>query len=318
MTAARSRLPPLPTIREIIRLYGLRAEKHLAQNFILDLKLTDKIVRQAGSLQGSHVCEVGPGPGGITRSIINQGVKDLLVIEKDTRFIPSLEMLTEATEGRVRVACGDILRFKFENAFPGHIKKEWDDDPPNLHIIGNLPFNVSLPLMLRWLEAVAERTGPFSYGRTRMLLTFQKEVAERLTAPPGDIQRSRLSIMAQHLCDIKQCFVIPGTAFVPKPQIDVGVVHLTPLQEPEIKVPFKMVEKLVRCVFHFRRTYCKRGIETLFPLERQDLTQEVFDTSGVDPTQRPLWLTMEEFNALCLSYRNICERIPGMFAYNYR
>eukprot|EP00057_Strongylocentrotus_purpuratus_P033398 XP_791286.3 PREDICTED: dimethyladenosine transferase 1, mitochondrial [Strongylocentrotus purpuratus] len=315
---AVARLPPLPTIREIIRLYGLRAEKHLAQNFLLDLKLTDKIVRQAGNLQGAHVCEVGPGPGGITRSIINRGVQDLLVIEKDTRFIPSLEMLTEATEGRVRVACDDILRVNLADAFPHHIKKDWKDDPPNLHIVGNLPFNVSLPLMLRWLESVADRTGPFSFGRTRMLLTFQKEVAERLTAPPGDDQRSRLSIMAQHLCQVKQCFVIPGAAFVPKPQIDVGVVHLTPLRDPEIDAPFKLVEKLVRSVFHFRKKYCKRGVETLFPVERQDLTQEVFDTSGVDPTQRPVWLTMEEFNALCMSYKNIIQRIPAMFHYNYR
>ncbi|XP_072178471.1 dimethyladenosine transferase 1, mitochondrial-like isoform X1 [Diadema setosum] len=315
---AVARLPPLPTIREIIRLYGLRAEKQLAQNFILDLKLTDKLVRQAGKLQGCHVCEVGPGPGGITRSIVNQGVADLLVVEKDARFIPSLEILSEASEGKVRVACGDILKFDFRDAFPHHLKKQWDDDPPNLHVIGNLPFNVSLPLILQWMEAASNQTGPFSFGRTQMLLTFQKEVAERLTAPPGDEQRSRLSIIAQHLCEVKHCFTIPGTAFVPKPKVDVGVVHFTPLVQPRIDLPFKLVEKLVRSVFHFRQKYCKRGVEILFPIERQDLTKEMFETSGVDPSRRPFRLTMEEFNALCLSYHDICQRIPGIFHYNYR
>ncbi|NXX22026.1 TFB1M transferase, partial [Podargus strigoides] len=220
---AAFRLPPLPTVGEIIKLFRLKAQKQLSQNFLLDLRLTDKIVKKAGNLKNTHVCEVGPGPGGITRSILSAGVEQLLLIEKDARFIPGLQMLSEAAPGKVRIVHGDILTYKMEKAFPMHLKKNWEDEPPDIHIIGNLPFSVSTPLIIKWLENVSKKDGPFVYGRTQMTLTFQKEVAERLTANPGGKQRSRLSVMSQHLCTVENCFVIPGQAFVPKPEVSFNV-----------------------------------------------------------------------------------------------
>ncbi|KAG8522425.1 Mitochondrial dimethyladenosine transferase 1 [Galemys pyrenaicus] len=312
MAAPAFRLPPLPTIREIIKLFRLQAMKQLSQNFLLDLKLTggwlfrapgclpesrgawagvrvprvwagragpaascaeaaraaafaagfrargrsgvartgcaaaertlgrrrvrsdpggcgrggrvpleDKIVRKAGSLTGAHVYEVGPGPGGITRSILNAGVAELLVVEKDIRFIPGLQMLSDAAPGKLRIVHGDVLTFKIEKAFPESLKRQWEDEPPAVHIIGNLPFSVSTPLIIKWLDNVSRRDGPFTYGRTRMTLTFQKEVAERLTASTGSKQRSRLSIMAQYLCHVQHVLTIPGRAFLPKPEVSV-------------------------------------------------------------------------------------------------
>ncbi|XP_047466853.1 dimethyladenosine transferase 1, mitochondrial [Mugil cephalus] len=313
------RLPPLPTVGELIKLYKLRAEKQLSQNFLLDLKLTDKIVRQAGSLTDAYVCEVGPGPGGLTRSILNAGVADLLVVEKDSRFIPGLKLLSEAAPGRMRIVHGDILTYRMDRGFPAGISKPWEKDPPNLHIIGNLPFNVATPLLIKWLESIANRTGPFSYGRTRLTLTFQKEVTERLTASTGSNQRSRLSIMAQYLCTVHKRFIIPGRAFVPKPKVDVGVVHFTPLVEPQIQQPFKLVEKVVRNAFQFRRKYCFKGLEKLFPEARRDeLTQELMRKADVDPVLRPTELTIPQFRALADSYAHLCEREAGLFHYEFR
>ncbi|XP_022059827.1 dimethyladenosine transferase 1, mitochondrial [Acanthochromis polyacanthus] len=316
---AAVRLPPLPTVGELIKLYNLRAEKQLSQNFLLDLKLTDKIVRQAGNLKGAHVCEVGPGPGGLTRSILSAGAADLLVVEKDTRFIPGLKLLSEAAPGRVRIVHGDILNYRMDRGFPANISKKWEEDPPNLHIIGNLPFNVATPLIIKWLKNIADRTGPFTFGRTQLTLTFQKEVAERLTASTGAKQRSRLSIMAQYLCTVHNCFTIPGRAFIPKPKVDVGVVHFTPLVQPQIQQPFQLVEKVVRNVFQFRRKHCYKGVEKLFPEAcRDELTQEMLQKADVDPILRPTELTIPHVRALADAYAHLCTREPGLLSYEFR
>ncbi|XP_001381331.2 dimethyladenosine transferase 1, mitochondrial [Monodelphis domestica] len=316
---AAFRLPPLPTVGEIIKLFGLRAQKQLSQNFLLDLRLTDKIVRKTGDLKNAHVYEVGPGPGGITRSILNAQVADLLVVEKDTRFIPGLQMLSDAAPGKLRIVHGDVLTFKVERMFPEHLKRRWEDDPPNVYIIGNLPFSVSTPLIIKWLENISKRDGPFVYGRTQMTLTFQKEVAERLTAGTGNKQRSRLSIMAQYLCKVDNSFIIPGRAFVPKPEVDVGVVHFTPLVQPQINQPFKLVEKVVQSTFQFRRKYCHHGIGILFPqAERSKNTEKMLMLADVDPTLRPSQLSILHFKNLCDVYRKMCDENPNLFAYNFR
>ncbi|XP_042558012.1 dimethyladenosine transferase 1, mitochondrial isoform X1 [Dipodomys spectabilis] len=317
--SASFRLPPLPTIREIIKLFRLQAAKQLSQNFLLDLRLTDKIVRKAGDLTGAHVYEVGPGPGGITRSILNANIAELLVVEKDTRFIPGLQMLCDAAPGKLRIVHGDVLTFKIEKAFPENVKRLWEDDPPKVHIIGNLPFSVSTPLIIKWLENIALKNGPFAYGRSQMTLTFQKEVAERLVATTGSKQRSRLSIMAQYLCTVKHLFTIPGQAFVPKPEVDVGVVHFTPLIQPKIQQPFKMVEKVVKNVFQFRRKYCYRGLGMLFPeAQRLESTGRLLQQADIDPTLRPTQLSVLHFKSLCDIYRRMCDEDPQLFAYNFR
>ncbi|KAL4668168.1 hypothetical protein H8958_019077 [Nasalis larvatus] len=314
-----SRLPPLPTIREIIKLFRLQATKQLSQNFLLDLRLTDKIVRKAGNLANAYVYEVGPGPGGITRSILNADVAELLVVEKDTRFIPGLQMLSEAAPGKLRIVHGDVLTFKVEKAFSESLQRPWEDDPPNVHIIGNLPFSVSTPLIIKWLENISCRDGPFVYGRTQMTLTFQKEVAERLAANTGSKQRSRLSVMAQYLCNVRHIFTIPGRAFVPKPEVDVGVVHFTPLIQPRIEQPFKLVEKVVQNVFQFRRKYCHRGLGMLFPeAQRLENTGRLLELADIDPTLRPRQLSISHFKSLCDVYRKMCDEDPQLFAYNFR
>lgn len=207
------RLPPLPTIREILKLYNLSAIKRLSQNFLLDQNISDKIIKKSGKLSASQVLEVGPGPGGLTRSIIKELPKRLVVVEKDRRFQPTLDMLADSFKvinGKMDILYDDIMKTNMENLFLKEESRNWDDKPPDIYVIGNLPFNVSTPLIIRWLHAIAERRGVWSFGRTKMTLTFQKEVAERLVAKITEKQRCRLSVMAQAWTFPVLRFVIPG------------------------------------------------------------------------------------------------------------
>ncbi|XP_071117321.1 dimethyladenosine transferase 1, mitochondrial-like [Haliotis cracherodii] len=312
------RLPPLPTVSEIVHLYQLTARKQLAQNFLLDMNLTRKVVRKAGSLDGGFVCEVGPGPGGITRAILNTAAKQVVVVEKDGRFIPGLQMLADASEDRMKIVHGDILQFKMEQIIPETYRVPWEDKPPNVHIIGNLPFNISTPLIVQWLEDIANQSGAWSFGRTRLTLTFQKEVAERMVAPVSSDMRCRLSVMCQYLCDVSLKFGIPGKAFTPAPKVDVGVVQFVPLMKPRINLPFKMVEKVCRHVFHYRQKMIKHSIATLFPVDMPELTAEMFERSDLDPSSRPPQLKLRDFSKLCSAYNDICCQHAFVFDFDYR
>ncbi|XP_063978091.1 dimethyladenosine transferase 1, mitochondrial [Diachasmimorpha longicaudata] len=320
--AVSLRLPPLPSVRDITKLYRLKAKKQLAQNFLMDERLTNKIVRQAGNLQGWQVVEVGPGPGGITRSIMKKTPEKILLVEKDKRFQPTLEMLTEAfstINGKMDVFYDDIMRFNFNEVFSEECKREWNDKNPKIHIIGNLPFNVSTPLIIQWLRDIAERRGAWAMGRVRMLLTFQKEVAERLVAPPGGEQRCRLSVMAQAWTKPTLRFVIPGRAFIPEPDVDVGVVTFDPLEEPKTDHEFKFFEKVTRHLFSFRQKYSLACVKTLFPYEYQnDLGLMMFKLSDLDPTTRPIELTVEDMHRLASAYKYLLEKHPEIQGYHYR
>ncbi|XP_075410462.1 dimethyladenosine transferase 1, mitochondrial isoform X2 [Tenrec ecaudatus] len=230
-----------------------------------------------------------------------------------------MNMLSDAAPGKLRIVHGDVLTYRVDRAFPESLKRPWEDDPPNFHIIGNLPFSVSTPLIIKWLREVSRQEGPFAYGRTQMTLTFQKEVAERLTATAGSKPRSRLSIMAQYLCSVQHVLTIPGQAFVPKPEVDVGLVHFTPLVRPAIQQPFDLVEKVVQHVFQFRRKYCYHGLGMLFPEDqRLERTGRLLQLADVEPTLRPWQLSLAHFRSLCDVYRGMCDGDPQLFAYNFR
>lgn len=316
-----SRLPPLPTIRDLIRLYKLRALKQFSQNFLMDERLTNKIVRAAGNIEGGHVLEVGPGPGSITRSIISKYPKHLVVVEKDRRFLPSLELLADATRDLVRmdVIRDDILKYPCESAFPTCEPKDWQDKRANVHLIGNLPFAISTRLLVNWLKDISLRRGAWTYGRSSLTLTFQLEVAERITAPMLGDQRCRLSVMSQIWTKPELKFVIPGTAFVPKPNVDVGVVTLLPLKQPLTDLDFDLVEKVVRHIFSMRQKYCRRGILNLFPEDvREELTERVFHQADVDPTARSFQLSNEECLRIAAAYRDVVLEYPEFKEFDYR
>ncbi|XP_038223386.1 mitochondrial dimethyladenosine transferase 1 [Zerene cesonia] len=319
--AVQIRLPPLPSIKDVIRLYKLRALRELSQNFLMEPRLIDKIVRAAGDIQNHVVCEVGPGPGGITRSIIKQAPRKLILIEKDPRFIPSLELVADACKDKIDldIITGDILTTDIAHFIPKDVKTDWHDPPPPINLIGNLPFSVSTILIVRWLENISKQEGPWALGRTRMTLTFQKEVAERMAARILDKQRCRLSVMCQSWCNVNYKFDIPGDAFVPKPDVDVGVVTLTPLKRPLMKQPFKLVEKVVRQIFSMRQKYSIRGAQTLFPEDvREEMALTLYKMAEIDPVTRPFQIANGEFSRICDAYSEIIKKYPEFENYDYR
>ncbi|XP_059622365.1 dimethyladenosine transferase 1, mitochondrial [Phlebotomus argentipes] len=315
------RLPPLPTIRDLVKLYRLQAIKQLSQNFLMDERLSDKIVRAAGKLDGNTVLEVGPGPGGITRSIIRRCPKRLVLVEKDRRFLPTLELLQEATQGHVEVSIvrDDILKYPTELAFADVPVTEWEGARAPIHLIGNLPFAISTRLLINWLKDVSLRRGAWASGRAGMTLTFQQEVGERITAPILDNQRCRLSVMSQIWTVPFLKFIIPGRAFVPPPDVNVAVVTIVPLKVPKTQLPFDLVEKVVRHIFSMRQKYIRRGIGNLFPEDvREQLTEQVFREADLDPTLRSFQLSVEECLRLADAFHNIVKKHPRIDQFNYR
>ena len=309
------RLPPLPSIRDLVKLYKLQALKQLSQNFLMDERLTDKIVKSAGRIDPRDiVLEVGPGPGGITRSILRRQPQRLLLVEKDERFGETLQLLRECARPlplQLDIYHEDILRFNIEQHVP--------DTAQRIHLIGNLPFAISTRLLINWFADLAARRAAFRRNDTCMTLTFQLEVAQRICAPLGSEQRCRLSIMSQIWTQPVLKFVIPGKAFVPKPRVDVGVVKLMPFKQPKTQLPFELVERVVRHIFSMRQKYCRRGYGTLLPPEqREQTTAQLFQLADVQDTLRPYELSVEECLRLAHVYAELLERQPELAAYDYR
>lgn len=316
-----ARLPPMPTLRDIIKIYKLRALKQLSQNFLMDERLTARIVRMCGEVADQHVLEVGPGPGSITRSILRRGPKQLAVVEKDRRFIPTMELLANAVQPSVQMDIyrDDILKFQIENAFPESIRHNWNDNRPPVHIIGNLPFAISTRLLINWLKDISLQRGAWIYGRTAMVLTFQKEVGERIVAPILDDQRCRLSVMSQIWTKPELRFIIPGTAFVPKPDVDVAVVRLEPLKQPLTTLPFDLVEKIMRYLFSMRQKKIRFAIKNLYPPDLcEQLTNRTFETAAVSPLAKCFEISNEECLRLANAYNDIITEYPNVANYNYR
>ena len=318
----RRRLPPLPSIADVRRLYKIQANKYLSQNFLLNPRLIDKFVRSAKIKEGMHVVEIGPGPGNITRSILEKNPAELYVIEKDRRFLPLLEQLADAASpGQLKIILGDAMDYSLANLFPEHCKVPWDD-PTNESIcfIGNLPFNVSIPLTIRWLRQISLRAGPFEYGRVPLTLTFQNEVAQRLAAPCVSDMRARISVMTQTFCHVDEKFVIKGKSFLPAPNVDVGVVRLIPrrvsLLPPEMD--FSTYERFVRTLFNARRNPLEKALKKFFPPGKEMFVDELIRRSGFRSQDMALMLSTKEVALLAQEWFTLCKENPGLIDYDFR
>ena len=274
-----TRIDELPKLSEVIARHRLSARARLGQHFLLDLNVSDRIARAAAPLRGHLVIEVGPGPGGLTRSLLLGGAARVIAIERDRRCIAALDELVEAAGGRLVVIEGDALEVD-----EGALAAEHAPGLP-IKIVANLPYNIATVLLLKWL-GMADRL-------TSMTLMFQKEVAERLIASPGGKAYGRLAVMTQWLCQVRREFNLPASAFVPPPKVASSVVQLVPRAEPLAPADRATLEAVTAAAFGQRRKMVRSSLKTL-GVDVGALLAE----AGVEPTARAEELPVEAFCAL--------------------
>ncbi|HML14370.1 MAG TPA: 16S rRNA (adenine(1518)-N(6)/adenine(1519)-N(6))-dimethyltransferase RsmA [Xanthobacteraceae bacterium] len=267
----------LPPLREVIRRHGLAARRSLGQNFLLDLNLTARIARAAGPLEAVTVVEIGPGPGGLTRALLALGAKRVIAIERDERCVAALQELAEHFGDRLTIVAGDAM--------------EVDVAPlvqrGPVRVVANLPYNIATALLVAWLTVE-----PWPPWYEMLVLTFQREVAQRIVAVPGTKSYGRLSVLAAWRTTAQILFDIAARAFVPAPKVTSAVVRLVPRAQP-LPCDRQLLERVVAAAFGKRRKMLRQSLKSLGvdPLG-------LLAAAGIDPTARAEDVPVEGFAAL--------------------
>jgi 16S rRNA (adenine1518-N6/adenine1519-N6)-dimethyltransferase len=267
----------LPPLRDVIKRHDLAARKSLGQNFLLDLNLTTRIARAAGSLNESTVVEVGPGPGGLTRALLALGAKRVIAIERDERALGALEEISQHYPGRLEIVCADALTFD-PRPLLGDTRAK---------IVANLPYNIATPLLIGWLSV---ESWPPWYDT--MVLMFQREVAERIVAQQDDEAYGRLAILANWRAETKMLFDISPAAFVPQPKVTSSVVRLVPRAAP-LPCDRKTLEQVAAAAFGQRRKMLRQSLKPLGADPAQ-----LAAAAGVDPSRRAETVPVSGFVAM--------------------
>ncbi len=271
----------LPPLRDVIATHGLRAKKELGQNFLLDLNLTARIARVAAPLEAATVIEVGPGPGGLTRALLAEGARKVIAIERDERALPALAEIAAAYPGRLDVISGDALEIDYAALAEGPTK-----------LVSNLPYNIGTELLTRWLTV--EPWPPFFESLTLM---FQREVAERIVAKPGDDAYGRLGVFCGWRTEARIAFNVGREAFTPPPKITSSVVHLRP-RALDDGVRARDLEAVTRAAFGQRRKMVRQSLKSLgVPME------PLLAAAGLEGSERAEELPVETFLKLARARR---------------
>lgn len=265
--------PNLPPLREVIASHGLAAKKSLGQHFLLDLNLTARIARAAGDVSRGTTIEVGPGPGGLTRGLLEAGASRVIAIERDERALAALEQVAAASGGRLTVIAADALRTDLASL----------GEPPR-RIVANLPYNISTALLIQWLRR-AEAFESFT-------LMFQKEVVDRLAAAPGSHAYGRLSVITQWRCLVQPLFNVAREAFTPPPKVTSTVVRIEPRPRPLADIPMATLERVTAAAFGQRRKMLRSSLRALGDSEA------LLAAAGIAPTRRAEDVDLEGFCAL--------------------
>jgi 16S rRNA (adenine1518-N6/adenine1519-N6)-dimethyltransferase len=269
-----AQIDDLPPLREVIRKHGLKPKKSLGQNFLFDLNLTARIARADGALDGVTVVEIGPGPGGLTRALLAEGAKRVIAIERDERAIAALDEIAAHYPGRLDVVAGDALRFDARSHLGGE----------RARVIANLPYNIATPLLIGWLTAE-----PWPPWYDALVLMFQREVAQRIVAPPGSKTYGRLSVLAGWRTQAKVLFDVKPAAFVPPPKVTSSVVQLIPRSQP-LRCDATALQKVTEAGFGQRRKMLRQSLKSL----GVDVSA-LLAAAGIEPTARAEEIPVEGF-----------------------
>lgn len=227
---------------EIIKKYNLITKKKFGQNFLTSENILDKIVAVAGNIENKNILEVGPGPGGLTTSILKQKPKKLISVEIDNDLFEILKVEFDKYNN-FEVINEDALKINESKYFDN-----------NINVIANLPYNVGTNLLLKWLNNI-QLFESFT-------LLLQKEVVERIVAKPCTKDYGRLSIITQALCDAKKMFDIKPESFIPPPKVMSSVVYIKPKQNIE-NINIKKLGIITQTLFSQRRKKIKNAINLL-------------------------------------------------------
>ena len=272
-----SAIDDLPPLRDVIRRHGLNAKKSLGQNFLLDLNLTARIARAAGPLQEIDVVEVGPGPGGLTRALLAAGARRVIAVERDDRALTALAEIAERYPGRLEVVAADALDYDPRPLLDGAPAR----------IVANLPYNIATALLVRWLTCE-----PWPPWYERLVLMFQREVAERLVARPGSKSYGRLSVLVGWRTEARILFDIAPSAFVPPPKVMSSLVQLIPRAEP-LACDANALQRVTQAAFGQRRKMLRQSLKSL----GADVPA-LLGAAGIEPTARAEDIPIEGFVAL--------------------
>ena len=278
----------LPPLRQVINDYELAAKKSLGQNFILDLNLTRRIARAAGPLEEVNVVEVGPGPGGLTRALLSENAKQVIAIERDDRCLPALEEIRCHFDNRLVVHNEDALNFNWQSALA--------DTSKPIRICANLPYGIATALLVKWLEC---EVWPPWYDR--MVLMFQKEVADRIVSSPGQKAYGRLAILAQWRANVRIELTLKPAAFTPPPKVASAVVVFEPRQicEPE-RCTATALGAVTAAAFGQRRKMLRQSLKTLVTMP-----ELLLERVGISPEVRPETVSVSKFAALAAAYNDL-------------
>ncbi|MFK7866860.1 MAG: 16S rRNA (adenine(1518)-N(6)/adenine(1519)-N(6))-dimethyltransferase RsmA [Alphaproteobacteria bacterium] len=271
-------LSQLPSLGDTIRQYDLWAKHKLGQHFLTDPVIMNRIARAGAPLDAASIIEIGPGPGGLTRALLQSGAQHLSVVEKDKRFLPPLSDIQKLSTGKLSIIEADALRLSLDQIAA-----------PPYRIIANLPYNIATELIVNWLidEDQIET----------MVVMVQAEVAQRIIAPPNSAHYGRLAVLCAMVADCEIIFTLPPSAFTPPPKVNSAVIRISPHRGAKDLPLLKAVQRVSKAAFGQRRKMLRAALKTL------DCDPKLLlDQADIDGTCRAETLSLDDYIRLAKAY----------------